>query len=137
MLTTEQMKALRFIVGHVDEYGGVPPSFEQIARHLGLRSRSGVARIVDGLENRGFIKRVPNRARGIEVLRRPPGDAVHTPAILKAFHAALSPEALPSQVFEAALVIMMDYGQRLPHPSRIPLIDAAITQLRNVKERLP
>lgn len=69
-LTVQQRRALLFICGVVDDRG-VSPSFTEIGGYLGLRSRSGVHRLIAGLEERGYISRLPGRARAIEILRRP------------------------------------------------------------------
>jgi repressor LexA len=70
MLTNHQFKLLRFIHERLTE-AGVPPSFEEMKDFMGLRSKSGIHRMVTGLEERGFIRRLPNRARAIEVLKLP------------------------------------------------------------------
>lgn len=66
-LTAMQGKCLNFIKSRIEELG-VPPSFDDMATELGLRSKSGVHRIVAGLEARGHIRRLPNMARAIEVV---------------------------------------------------------------------
>lgn len=70
-LTDMQQQALDYIEGCI-EHTGTGPSLQEIARNLGLRSRSGASRIVAGLEERGRIRRLPNRSRAIEILK--PGD---------------------------------------------------------------
>lgn len=62
-------ECMAFIEGFVDQYG-VAPSFSEIQTGMGLQSRSGVHKRLTLLEERGFIRRVPNRARGIEIVRR-------------------------------------------------------------------
>lgn len=69
-LTERQRECLLFIIDTVDE-SGVAPSYDEIMWGLGLRSKSGIHRLVDALEERGFIRRIPARRRAIEVLRRP------------------------------------------------------------------
>lgn len=71
MLTKKQAELLAYINGYVRQNGGVSPSFQEMANRLGFRGKSGVHRIVTALERRGFVRRVPNRARGIEVIRIP------------------------------------------------------------------
>jgi len=73
MLTRKQLELLRFIHERLKE-AGVPPSFDEMKDALDLRSKSGIHRLITALEERGFIRRLPNRARAIEVLRLP--DAV-------------------------------------------------------------
>ncbi len=70
MLTRKQNELLRFIHERLQEEG-VPPSFEEMKDALELRSKSGIHRLIMALEERGFIRRLPNRARAIEVLRLP------------------------------------------------------------------
>src|SRR6266566_3455527 len=73
MLTRKQAELLRFIHERLKE-AGVPPSFDEMKDALDLRSKSGIHRLITALEERGFIRRLPNRARAIEVVRLP--DAV-------------------------------------------------------------
>jgi repressor LexA len=61
---------LRFIHERLKE-AGVPPSFDEMKDALDLRSKSGIHRLITALEERGFIRRLPNRARAIEVVRLP------------------------------------------------------------------
>jgi repressor LexA len=70
MLTKKQFDLLMYIHERLKE-SGVPPSFDEMKDALDLRSKSGIHRLVKALEERGFIKRLPNRARAIEVLRLP------------------------------------------------------------------
>ena len=70
MLTRKQYDLLRFIHERLKE-AGVPPSFEEMKDALGLQSKSGVHRLIIALEERGFIRRLPNRARALEVLKLP------------------------------------------------------------------
>eukprot|EP01037_Dinobryon_pediforme_P006279 gene6279-6351_t len=70
MLTKKQNDLLRFINERLKE-AGVPPSFEEMKDALDLRSKSGIHRLIMALEERGFIRRLPNRARALEVLRLP------------------------------------------------------------------
>ena len=70
MLTRKQFELLRFIHERLKE-AGVPPSFDEMKDALDLRSKSGIHRLITALEERGFIRRLPNRARAIEVIRLP------------------------------------------------------------------
>jgi repressor LexA len=70
MLTRKQYELLRFINERLKE-AGVPPSFDEMKDALDLRSKSGIHRLITALEERGFIRRLPNRARAIEVIKRP------------------------------------------------------------------
>ncbi len=84
MLTKKQSELLRFIHERL-QAEGVPPSFDEMKEALDLRSKSGIHRLVMALEERGFIKRLANRARAIEVLRLPESATVQTPARPRAF----------------------------------------------------
>ncbi len=77
MLTRKQLELLLFINTRLKEEG-VPPSFEEMKEALNLQSKSGVHRLIVALEERGFIKRMANRARALEVLKLP--DA-HNPSL--------------------------------------------------------
>ena len=70
MLTRKQSELLRFIHERLQDEG-VPPSFDEMKEALDLRSKSGIHRLIMALEERGFIRRLANRARAIEVLRLP------------------------------------------------------------------
>lgn len=70
MLTRKQQELLFFINERLNE-GGVSPSFDEMKDALGLKSKSGIHRLITGLEERGFIRRLPHRARALEVLRLP------------------------------------------------------------------
>ncbi len=70
MLTTKQHDLLRFINQRLGATG-VSPSFDEMREALDLKSKSGVHRLVSALEERKFIRRLPNRARALEVLRMP------------------------------------------------------------------
>ncbi len=70
MLTAKQHELLLFIQKKLEETG-ISPSFEEMKEALDLKSKSGVHRLISALEERGFIRRLPNRARALEVLRDP------------------------------------------------------------------
>ncbi len=70
MLTQKQHQLLNFLHSCLEERG-VSPSFDEMKDALGLRSKSGIHRLILALEERRFIRRLPNRARAIEVLRLP------------------------------------------------------------------
>ena len=70
MLTRKQHELLMFIHERLKE-SGVPPSFDEMKDALDLRSKSGIHRLITALEERGFIRRLPNRARAIEVIKMP------------------------------------------------------------------
>jgi repressor LexA len=70
MLTRKQHELLSYINERLGETG-VSPSFEEMKEALDLKSKSGVHRLISALEERGFIRRLPNRARALEVMRMP------------------------------------------------------------------
>ncbi len=70
MLTQRQLQLLQFIHAYQTEKG-VPPSFDEMRASLRLRSKSGIHRLISGLEERGYIRRLAYRARAIEVVRPP------------------------------------------------------------------
>lgn len=69
MLTAKQRELLQFITVRLEE-SGISPSFEEMKEALDLKSKSGVHRLISALEERGFIRRLPNRARALEVMRQ-------------------------------------------------------------------
>lgn len=71
MLTPKQHKLLEFIDTHL-QGNGISPSFEEMMHAIDLKSKSGVHRLIIALEERGFLRRLPNRARALEIMRRPP-----------------------------------------------------------------
>ena len=80
MLTRKQHELLCYIHDRLAETG-VSPSFEEMKEALELKSKSGVHRLISALEERGFIRRLPNRARALEVIKMPErGGAATTPA---------------------------------------------------------
>src|SRR5215208_5279201 len=70
MLTRKQHELLRFIHERLRE-AGIPPSFDEMKDALDLKSKSGIHRLITAPEERGFIRRLPNRARALEVIRLP------------------------------------------------------------------
>lgn len=70
MLTAKQHELLLFINRRLEE-SGISPSFEEMKEALDLKSKSGVHRLISALEERGFIRRLPNRARALEVVKMP------------------------------------------------------------------
>lgn len=70
MLTRKQHELICFIEDRLAE-SGISPSFEEMKDALGLKSKSGVHRLISALEERGFLRRLPNRARALEVVRNP------------------------------------------------------------------
>ena len=79
MLTQQQKKMLTVLIEHFEAHD-VPPSFEELCAALDLKSKSGIHRLLSGLEERGYIRRLPNRARAIEVVKYPDGTALRNPS---------------------------------------------------------
>ena len=102
MLTRKQQELLGFIDDRL-KADGVSPSFEEMKEALNLRSKSGVHRLINALEERSFIRRLPNRARALEVLRLPEAmmGAVAAPAARPALKLVPSPRP-PVQAMIAA-----------------------------------
>lgn len=101
MLTRKQHELLLFINRHLMRHG-VSPSFDEMKDALALKSKSGIHRLITGLEERGFIRRLPHRARALEVLRLP-----ETAGRAQA-------QAAPSGTGFAPKVIQGDFGGALP-----------------------
>jgi repressor LexA len=120
MLTRKQNELLLYINKHLGERG-VSPSFDEMKDALGLKSKSGIHRLITGLEERGFIRRLAHKARALEVLRLPEdlgvgnrrGDATgagrFAPNVIQGnFGAALTGAAVAS---ETAAVQLPLYGR--------------------------
>ncbi len=108
MLTEKQSELLRFIHARLQKTG-VPPSFDEMKDALELKSKSGIHRLIMALEERGFIRRLPNRARALEVLRLPEQAAEAAKpkglTLLKGGKPAPKPRADPAQGFPGAYEI--------------------------------
>lgn len=104
MLTAKQRDLLIFIRKRLDD-DGVSPSFDEMREALDLKSKSGVHRLISALEERGFIRRLPNRARALEVLKVP--------------EAAPSSAAAPSQPQIRALPAAANDTIEIPMHGRI------------------
>ncbi|MDG4719574.1 MULTISPECIES: transcriptional repressor LexA [Thalassospira] len=81
MLTRKQYELLVYIDNHLRDHG-ISPSFDEMKEALNLKSKSGIHRLITGLEERGFIRRLAHRARALEVIRLPENsddDAPETP----------------------------------------------------------
>lgn len=84
MLTRKQHELLMFINERLNA-SGVSPSFDEMKDALGLKSKSGIHRLITGLEERGFIRRLPHRARALEILKLPESteDKNFSPTVIK------------------------------------------------------
>jgi repressor LexA len=67
-LTPVQQKVLGYVGRYIAEHGGVPPSFEEITAAMGITSKSGAHRVITALEERGYLRRLPNRARTLSLV---------------------------------------------------------------------
>ena len=70
MLTKKQHELLFFLEDRISQ-SGITPSFEEMKKKVGLKSKSGIHRLISALEDRGFIKKLPFKARAIEILKLP------------------------------------------------------------------
>lgn len=104
MLTRKQHELLLFIHERLKE-AGIPPSFDEMKEALDLASKSGIHRLITALEERGFIRRLPNRARALEVLRLPD---------------SIAPGLAPTRTKFSPSVIEGSLGRRPPESSRQP-----------------
>ena len=102
MLTRKQHELLMFIHERLKE-AGIPPSFDEMKDALDLASKSGIHRLITALEERGFIRRLPNRARALEVIKLP--DSM-TPGLA-------GPRKFSPSVIQGSL------GQKQPEPARM------------------
>ena len=104
MLTRKQQELLLFIHERMKE-SGVPPSFDEMKDALDLASKSGIHRLITALEERGFIRRLPNRARALEVIKLP-----------EAYSTSLQPRrGFSPSVIEGSL------GKQKPAPAPSPI----------------
>lgn len=70
MLTQKQFELLKYINQRITE-NGIPPSYDEMKQAVNLHSKSGIHRLINALEERGYIRRLPNRARALEILKYP------------------------------------------------------------------
>jgi repressor LexA len=102
MLTRKQHELLTFIQTRLEE-SGISPSFEEMKEALDLKSKSGVHRLISALEERGFIRRLANRARALEVIRDSDAIAAKPASRAAASNtAALAPLRSPAPAREPA-----------------------------------
>ncbi|OYU36993.1 transcriptional repressor LexA [Novosphingobium sp. PASSN1] len=102
MLTRKQHELLTFIQTRLED-SGISPSFEEMKEALDLKSKSGVHRLISALEERGFIRRLPNRARALEVIRESDAGTAKVAARAAAnAPSALAPLRSPAPVREPA-----------------------------------
>ncbi|AVO44968.1 transcriptional repressor LexA [Phreatobacter cathodiphilus] len=111
MLTRKQHELLRFIQERLKE-SGVPPSFDEMKEALDLKSKSGIHRLITALEERGFIRRLPNRARALEVIRQPeqsagPARGKFSPSVIEGSLGRVRPPAQDDDVAMPVAVPLM------------------------------
>jgi len=99
-MTQKQKELFDFIVKFTRE-NGYPPSYDQMLEALSLKSKSGIHRMVEGLEERGYIRREAGRARTIEIIRTPESAAPDPFAIAM--------RILPDDVYRGALSYCADH----------------------------
>ena len=87
MLTKRQSELLIYLDRHLQE-NGVCPSYDEMREAIGLHSKSGIHRLITALEERDFIRRLPNRARAIEIMRMPPGHTANNQGTVRTNAAA-------------------------------------------------
>jgi len=80
VLTRKQNELLMFINKRLND-DGVSPSFDEMKEALRLKSKSGIHRLITGLEERGFLRRLPHRARALQVLKLPDAAAMPAPNV--------------------------------------------------------
>jgi repressor LexA len=98
MLTRKQSELLTYIHARLAE-SGISPSFEEMKDALALKSKSGVHRLISALEERGFIRRLPNRARALEIVRMPDSRG----GLASAPRSAVTPPQAANDVIELPL----------------------------------
>lgn len=88
IMLTQKQKDLLLLIDNRIKAVGVSPSYDEMKDHLGLASKSGIHRLITALEERGFIRRLPNKARALEVLK--------LPADVEAANIGLNPHTQPA-----------------------------------------
>lgn len=73
MMTPSQQRLLFFIDQYMKQGHGIAPTYTEMVAHMNLKSKSGIHRLLLGLEERGFIRRLPNRARALQVVKTQAG----------------------------------------------------------------
>lgn len=109
MLTQKQKDLLLFIHDRLEQ-GEIAPSFEEMKDHLGLKSKSGIHRLITALVERGYLERLPHRARALHVKKLPPGSS---PDSTDASSAAQTARAI-DHVYQSARTVMAEvplYGK--------------------------
>src|SRR5678810_51902 len=114
MLTRKQFELLRFIHERLKETG-VPPSFDEMKEALDLKSKSGIHRLITALEERGFVRRLPHRARAMEIVRLPES----VPQGLAQRSRGFSPSVIEGSL---GRVPQVTEGESLPQTVSVPVM---------------
>ena len=114
MLTSKQKELLMFIHERLKETG-VPPSFDEMKEALDLKSKSGIHRLITALEERGFVRRLPHRARAMEIVKLP--DSMPQPLAQRS-------RGFSPNVIEGSLgrVPQVAEGESLPQTVSVPVM---------------
>jgi repressor LexA len=118
MLTRKQLELLLYINARLKEEG-VPPSFEEMKVALDLQSKSGVHRLIIALEERGFIRRMPNRARALEVLKLP---EAHSPSMATTQKGTFKPNVIEGNLGKVAKNVPVANDSGGPRATFVPLM---------------
>ncbi len=145
MLTRKQHELLLFIHRRLAETG-VSPSFDEMRDALNLRSKSGIHRLITGLEERGFIRRLPHRARALEVTKLPEHSAAppaHPATLAAQAEAALKTVALGDSLVTSprSRELMEQAASRAANVTSLPLLGkiaagTPIEALRDTNNRI-
>ena len=119
MLTRKQLELLLFINERLKEEG-VPPSFEEMKEALNLQSKSGVHRLIVALEERGFLKRMANRARALEVIKLPDS---HSPSLAASKRGGFTPNVIEGSLGRStARAAPANNDGQAPRAALVPLM---------------
>ncbi|MBI5119966.1 MAG: transcriptional repressor LexA [Rhodospirillales bacterium] len=124
MLTKKQYELLMFIEKRLKD-SGVSPSFDEMKEALGLKSKSGIHRLITGLEERGFLNRLPHRARALEVTRLPEN-----------IQDSRSPDPRSAQPRFTPQLVRSQAQAQPPAPSRAPL-PGRVVQIESPSAQIP
>ncbi|MGE4253451.1 MAG: transcriptional repressor LexA [Parvibaculaceae bacterium] len=116
MLTRKQLELLLFINERLKE-DGVPPSFEEMKEALNLQSKSGIHRLILALEERGFLRRMPNRARALEVVKLPES---HSPSLGPPKRQSFSPNVIQGNLGKVKPLAQSNDG--MPRAAIVPVM---------------
>ncbi len=118
MLTRKQNELLLFINKRLND-DGVSPSFDEMKEALRLKSKSGIHRLITGLEERGFLRRLPHRARALQVLKLPETAALPAPNVTPLLSRAGMGES------REGFVPQVIRGEKVPLPGAVQIANEA------------